>query len=97
MRNGLNHAADRGRVLTLDDLIQPGKAQALDDLFVLLRGRNLRAVVLDQQCLLRLCHDYSSSTCLPRNAATSALSRNCVRASKVALMTLCGFAVPRLL
>src|SRR5882757_6241191 len=97
MRNCLDHAADRRRILALHDLVQPGEAQALDDLLVLLRRRNLRAVVLDQQCLLRLCHDYSSCICLPRSAATSARSRNWVSASNVALTTLCGLAVPRLL
>src|SRR3984885_2953521 len=94
MRNGLHHAADRRRILTLHDLVQPGEPQALDHLLVLLRRRDLRAVVLDQQCLLRLCHDYSSSTVLPRIRATSALSRSWVSASNVALITLCGLAVP---
>src|ERR1700753_2757034 len=97
MWNGLDHATDRRCVLTLDDLVQPGETQTLDHLLGVLRLRDLRAVVLDQQCLLRLCHDYSSCICLPRSAATSARSRNWVHASKGALITLCGFAVPRLL
>src|SRR5947209_3771209 len=37
---------------------------------------------------------YNSSADLPRSAATSARFFNCFKASKVALMTLCGLVVP---
>src|SRR5580704_15514868 len=101
MGHGLDHAANRWCVLALHYLIEPGKAQPLDHQLVLLWGGNLGPVVLQANHRLRLlrsrCHQYSSCTCLPRAAATSPRSRNCTRASKVALTTLCGLAEPRLL
>src|SRR5271165_1523365 len=101
MGHGLDHAADRRRVLALHHLIKPGEAQPFDHPFVLLRGGNLGPVILQANHRLRLlrsrCHQYSSCTCLPRAAATSPRSRNCTRASKVALTTLWGLAEPRLL
>src|ERR1700760_191462 len=97
MRHSVDHATNRRRILTLDDLVQTGKAQALDDLLMLHRSLNKRAIILNLDLCLDFRHDYNSCTCLPRSAATSSRSRSCTRASKVALMTLCGLAVPRLL
>src|SRR5271163_4927779 len=99
MRNSLHHAADRGCILAFHNLVQAGKTKSLDHALMLHRSTDLRPVILDQDrsLLLGLCHDYSSSTVLPRIAATSALLRNWTSASKVALITLCGLALPRLL
>src|SRR5579863_2731457 len=96
MRNRLHHPANGVVIDPLDDLVQARKAQPLDDQLMLHRGVVLRAIVLNAD-LPGFGHDQSSSTCLPRIEATSLLSRNCTRASNVALITLCGLAVPRLL
>src|SRR5579871_2365350 len=105
MRHLRHHAADRRGVLALDHLIQPGKAQALDDQLMFDRGRDCRPHPLQVHrgarsrrfrftLLSNSRHDYSSSTALPRCAATSCRSRNLPRALNVALMTLCGLVVP---
>src|SRR5208283_4325911 len=70
-------------------------AQPLDHQLMLGRRGDGGAVVLNAN-LFQLRHQ-SSSTVLPRIVATSALSRNCVSASNVALITLCGLGEPRLL
>src|SRR6266567_5646723 len=99
-----NHATDGERVFTLNHLVQTGEAQSLD--YQPLFGRSLAGRAEPFQldlsslwCLLRLffysCagHLYSSSTDLPRLLATSLRSRSFDSASKVALITLCGFVV----
>src|ERR1700678_1153284 len=90
VRNLLHHAVDRGRIFTLDNLIQPREAQTLDGQLLLLRRADHRTKILKLD-LCCLCHNsspltrsYNSSTVLPRPAATSALSRSCVSASNVA-------------
>src|SRR5437764_829628 len=91
-----HHAANRRGVFALDDLVQAREAQALDDELVLGRRADLRTMVLqlDLGDCLGSGHDYISSTVLPRSAATSALLRSWMRASNVALITLCGLAEP---
>src|SRR4051794_11388176 len=96
MRNGLHHSPGGFGIDPLDYLVQPREPQAFDDELMLHRRVVFGAVILDAN-LLDFGHDQSSSTCLPRMVATSALSRSCTRASNVALITLCGLAVPRLL
>src|SRR5205823_5540682 len=97
MRHFVDHAADGGRIFALHDLIEPGKSQPLDNSFVLYRRGNGRAHPLDADLAGGLgfggAHP-SSCTDLPRIAATDARSRSLPSASKVALITLCGFAVP---
>src|SRR5438067_13910263 len=98
MRHFVHHATDGGRVVALHDLVEPGKSQPFDDFLVLDRRGDSRAHPLDADLAGGLgfggAHP-SSCTCLPRRAATAARSRNLPSASKVALMTLCGLAVPR--
>src|SRR3974390_2052292 len=95
MRHFIHHAADGRRVLTFDDLVEPCDTHSLDHGLVLLGRTDLRRVVLDLDGLLgRCCHVQSSSTVLPRSAAISLRSRNPRSAAKVALITLCGLAVP---
>src|SRR5579884_3282809 len=105
MRHLRYHAADRWRIFPLDDLVEPGEAQALDHQLVLYRRLDGRAHPLQLDLGSRRCrfhlvplacarHDYSSSTALPRAAATSLRSRSLASASNVALITLCGLVVP---
>ena len=47
MRDFRHRATHRGRVRTLDDLIQFAQAEAAHDLFLRLRKRNRAAVILD--------------------------------------------------
>src|SRR5271166_6123829 len=105
MRHLGHHAANRGRVFALHNLVQPREAEALDHQLVLHRRANRRTHPLQlklcaRRCRFGLClfsysrHDYNSSTVLPRCAATSRRSRNFPSALKVALITLCGFVVP---
>src|SRR5450631_4631724 len=100
----LGHHAANGRVVrTLDHLIQPRETQTLDDQ-LLLDGRANRGthpLQMDFGAVARMRllgqfvrHVYSSSTDLPRMAATSLLFFKCFSASNVALMTLCGLVVP---
>src|ERR1700733_13052240 len=95
MRDRLDHAARRLSIHALNSLVQPRKSQALHHGLVFRRRRVLRAVVLNANHLCR--RHYSSSTVLPRIVAAPARSRTGVRASKVALITLCGFGEPMLL
>ena len=46
MRDLGHHATDRWRVFALDDLVQPGEAEALDDELVLDRRADLGTEVL---------------------------------------------------
>src|SRR5512133_3600012 len=105
MRHLRHHAPDRRRVFPLDHLVQPRKAQPFNHQLVLHRRCNgrthpleLHLRALGRRLGFRLFpsspHDYSSSTDLPRCAATSCRSRSLPRALNVALMTLCGFVVP---
>src|SRR5271157_2030368 len=105
MRDLGHHASDRGRVFALDHLVQSREAQSFDYQLVLDRGCNGRPYPLELDlrtglgyCRFRLLasarHDYSSSTALPRCAATSLRSRSLPSASNVALITLCGLVVP---
>src|SRR5271157_5623803 len=105
MRDLGHHASDRGRVFALDHLVQSRETKSLDYQLVLDRGCNGRPYPLELDlrtglgyCRFRLLasarHDYSSSTALPRCAATSLRSRSLPSASNVALMTLCGLVVP---
>src|SRR6266566_2034535 len=102
MRHLGHHPANGRRVLPLDHLVQPRESQSLDHQLVLHRSSNGRTYPFeldDRAVLTRGCcfwllscarHNYSSSTALPRCAATSLRSRNLPNASKVALITLCG-------
>src|ERR1700681_2773946 len=94
MRDLGHHSPDRRCVFPFDHLIQPGKAQALDHELVLDRRADFRAHVLELNCLLLCRHVYSSCSVLPRRVATSWRSRSLKSASNVALITLCGLAVP---
>src|SRR5438105_13675481 len=95
-----HHAASRGRVRPLDYLVKPRKTQSLDYLFLFGRRANRGTHVLQlnlaaTRSVRRLPHHgYNSSTALPRSLATSSLFFNLFSASKVALITLCGFVVP---
>src|SRR4051812_26512446 len=113
MRNLVHHAADGRRVFTLDHLVQSRETKSLHHRLVLLGRADDGTYIFDLDGLLLCSHhstlnsvvpwietrnfSYSSWTDLPRKAATLSRSRNCESASKVALITLCGFAVPKLL
>src|ERR1700693_5227854 len=103
MRHLGYHAADGSVIRTLDHLVQTGKPQTLDHQFLPDRGTNGGTHPLQMNFgaaagmrflgqFIR--HDYSSSTVLPRMAATSLRFFKCLSASNVALMTLCGLVVP---
>src|SRR5579859_2751925 len=47
MRDLVDHAANRGRIFALDDLVEPGESQALHYFFMLHRRGNGRAHPLD--------------------------------------------------
>src|SRR5579864_2224346 len=94
MRNLRNHSPYRRRVFALNHLVEPGKTQSFHHQLVLDRGADFRAHVLDFDLLLGCRHGYNSWADLPRMVATSCRSRSLPSASKVALITLCGFAVP---
>src|SRR5215472_13824588 len=109
VRNLGDHPANGGRVRALNHLIQPGKSQPLDHQLVLDRAANGGPHPLEVQFSAGagfglLSHNssfpawagcaYNSSAALPRMAATSLLFFRRFRASKVALMTLCGLVVP---
>src|SRR6185369_16797518 len=98
-----HHAADGRVIRPLDDLVQARETQTLDHQLLLDRSANCRAnpFQLEHRSAARirfLCqsvrHGYSSSTDLPRMAATSLLFFKCFSASNVALITLCGLVVP---
>src|SRR3984893_3194439 len=100
----LGHHATNGRVVrTLDHLVQPRETQTFDHQLLLDGGANggPHPLQMDFGAAARIRflgqfvrHGYSSSTDLPRMAATSLLFFKCFSASKVALMTLCGLVVP---
>src|SRR6266849_5491676 len=103
MRHLGHHAADGRIIRALDHLVQPGKAQTLNHQLLLDRGTNGGTYPFQMDFgaatwTLFLCqfmrHDYSSSTDLPRMAATSLRFFKCLSASNVALITLCGLVVP---
>src|SRR6185312_492818 len=92
----LRHHAAEARVIGADHhLIQLGQAQALHHRLLAPRAPDGAAVVLNVE-RWRFRHQ-SSSTVLPRSAATCCRSRSCVSAANVALITLCGLVVPMLL
>src|ERR1035438_7064946 len=110
MRHLRHHAADGVVVRTLDHLVQPGKSQPLDHQFLFHRSTNggpyplqlnlsaarirfLRRHFMNLNSLVEG-YDYSSCAVLPRIAATPSRVLSCFSASKVALITLCGFVVP---
>src|SRR5579859_1099195 len=92
--NFRDHPANRGSIFPLHNLVQPGKAQPFDHQLVLFRCADFRAHILNANCLFCRRHNYSSCDALPRMAATSCRSRSFLSASKVALITLWGLAVP---
>src|SRR5215469_730453 len=95
----LGHHSTNGRSIgALNHLVQPGETQSANDLLLSDRRTNCRAYPLQADLaavLYRLlrCHQ-SSSAALPRTPATNSLFFSFFSASKVALMTLCGFVVP---
>src|SRR5512141_2844873 len=103
MRDLGHHAANGSVVGPLDYLVQSRETQALDHQLLLHRGANrgthplqmyFRAAPWTRFSGQFVGHVYSSSTVLPRMAATSLRFFKCLSASKVALMTLCGLVVP---
>src|SRR6516164_3378635 len=105
MRNFRHHPANRRRIFPLDHLVQMGKSQSLDYQLVFHRRSDGRAYIFEMNLCARRCgflfgfladarHDYNSSAALPRAVAISFLSRSDLRASNVALITLCGLVVP---
>src|SRR4051794_16701881 len=103
VRNLRHHAANGRIVRPLDHLIQSCETQSLDYQFLLYRSANRGTHPLQMKFRATACvfflgqfvrHDYSSSTDLPRMAATSLRFFKCFSASNVALMTLCGLVVP---
>src|ERR1700722_12674818 len=102
MRHLGYHASDGPVIRPLDHLVQTGKAQALD--YQLLSDRRTNGgthplqVNFGAAASIRFLgqfigHDYSSSTVLPRMAATSLRFFKCLNTSNVALMTLRGVVV----
>src|SRR6266851_4389472 len=96
-------SADGRIIRALDHLVQPGKAQTLNHQLLLDRGTNggtypfqmdFGAATWTRFLCQFMRHDYSSSTDLPRMAATSLRFFKCLSASNVALITLCGLVVP---
>src|SRR5438270_7093200 len=85
VRHLVDHAADRGRIVALHNLIQPGKAQTFDHALVLYRRSDGRAHPLNANLAGGFgfggAHP-SSSTVLPRMAATNLRSRSLPSASK---------------
>src|SRR5258707_109423 len=103
VRDLRHHTANGGIVRSLDYLIQTRETQSFNYQFLLYRCANRGAHPLQMVFRAPACvsflgqfvrHDYSSSTDLPRMAATSLRFFKCFSASNVALMTLCGLVVP---
>src|SRR5579863_4785321 len=103
MRHLRNHAANGPRIRAFDHLVQSGKPKSLNHQLLLCRRANggahpfevkLAAVIAG--CLRHSFNllTYSSCSLLPRMAATSLRFFSRFSASKVALITLCGFVVP---
>ncbi len=97
--------ADFRRVRTLHHLLHPAESQAANGLPHVARAANEAAHPLDFQCsgrffcrqplsVARSQETTASSAPRPRDSATFAASFRCSSASKVALITLCGFDVP---
>src|SRR5580704_6013500 len=99
-----DHTANRRVIRVFHHLIHAAKTQPADRLPHVLRAGDKTSHPLDFQnsrCFLRHNNSYSrrnqrpsSSTVFERSSATLAMSFRRNRASKVALMTLCGFDVP---
>src|ERR1700680_4258872 len=103
MRHLGHHTANGLAIRPLDHLVQPREAQTLHHQLLFYRGTNggTHPLQMNFGAAARtrfLCqfirHDYSSSTDLPRMAATSLRFFKCLSGSKVALITLCGLVVP---
>src|SRR6266567_6511313 len=97
MRHLRHHAANRGVVGALDDLVQPGKTQAPDDSLMFHGSANRRSHPLQPNLAALSCcfrRHQSSSTAFPRMVAIASRFFSFFSASKVALITLCGLVVP---
>src|SRR6185436_8965835 len=98
MRHLRDHATNRRGVRTLNHLVQPREPETLNNFLVLHRSADGRAHIFQAQCAsARGCffrRHYNSSAALPRTPATNSRFLSFFRASKVALITLCGLVVP---
>jgi hypothetical protein len=100
----MNHAANRRRIFALDNLVQAAQAQPANRLAHIASASDSadHPLNLERACFCfghvfrqPLCgYCRSSSTVLERNSATLFTSFKRNSASKVALITLCGFEVP---
>src|ERR1700755_1384265 len=106
MRDLLDHPPHFLRVHPLGDAVHLAQAEGLERLAHLDgaadAGADLADADLFHAAFVRLlfCRAHSAASgallsALPRRALYSASLRSCLRASKVALTTLCGLAVPR--
>src|SRR5690242_12613657 len=101
MAHLIYHTTNGRGVLTLHNLLHAPESQTPHRGAHIPGAANKAAHPLEFHCFaLFFCHDptlcfyRSSSTDLERNSATRLSSFKRKRASKVALMTLCGFEVP---
>src|SRR5215469_18060111 len=101
MMHTRDHASNRRRVRTLDQLIHAPKAHAANRLPHILgtadeaaHPSNLQRSRFFLSGHSQLPYAVATSAAFPRSSFTFAASFKCSNASKVALITLCGFDVP---
>src|ERR1051325_4636680 len=94
MRNLGDHPAHFLGVGTLADAVHLSEAEGFERLAHLARAADAAPDLLHFDGLPFGAHASAASSPLPRRARAPFSVRSCLRASKVALTTLCGLAVP---
>src|SRR6185369_5029522 len=90
-----DHPADFLRIDALGDPVHLPQAESLQRLAHLARAADAAADLADLDLLHGRAHaSTSAASPLPRSALYCSSLRSCLRASNVALTTLCGLAVP---